>query len=709
MLLGALVAAMVAVWSCMKYSADRLSYDALRSTRIVDRHGELLYERRGTRGGYCRPVALADVAEPVVLATLSSEDSHFRHHPGIDPTGVARALWLNAREGRLAYGGSTITQQLAKLLDPQPRTLRGKIAEAVDATRLERTLNKDEILAQYLNRAYYGRQAYGIEAAAWRYFGKSAAELTLAEGVLLAIQPRSPRAYDPARHPERAMRRRAHVLHHMARRGWVSRAEAEAAAAEPIELVDPSQHRRAPHLLDYLETRDLLSPGAGEQRLTIDIGLQEQLERQCRMHLEGLAGRGATQAGVVVIDNASGDVLAMVGSRRYGEKAVAGAVNVTTSVRPPGSTLKPFVYAVAIERGANPSTLVHDIPTHWRGYQPRSLRLYHHGAVPIRDALGSSLNIPAVRTAGRVGTEQVAQLLHDAGMHAVDPERRHGLSLALGGVSVPLIELANGYATLARGGRYLPYRVRPMSPQPPARAVMTAETAYLITDILADASARRREFGFETPLELPFPAAAKTGTSQAFGDNVVVGFTTEVTVAVWVGNFDGTPMRGLLAMEGAAPLWRDAMRSSMRGRPQRPFEPPPGVVATTVCSGAERLADGSCPRQRREYAAGSRRAAAPQPPLGGGVRITGPPDGAVFVLDPLLPAERQRVELRATVQAARSTTVRWLVDGVPIDEVVPPQTTFWTLTAGRHVLRAETPGADSAFDEIEIEVEGEEP
>lgn len=489
-------------------------------------------------------------------------------------------------------------------MDPQPRTLTGKLVEAYAARRLERALSKQAIFTQYLNRVYYGRLAYGIEAASRRFFGKGATELTLDEAALLACLPRAPTAYDPDRHPERVLRRRRHVLTHMAKRGWISHESAQRAADMPLVLAPRGRERRAPHLLDHLATRGALSSAGARVVVNIDVTLQEQLEQQVRMHLAELANRGAgaEQAGIVVLDNRSGEVLAMVGSRRYGEEAVAGAVNVTTALRPPGSTLKPFVYALALEDGAHPSTPVLDVPTHYLGYQPRGLHLRYHGAVPTREALGSSLNVPAVREAERLGPRRIARLLHDAGLRSVDPREELGLSIALGGVSVPLLELANAYATLARGGLYRPVRWVRRDAMSPGERVLSAETAFMITDSLADESARRREFGIETPLALGFRVAAKTGTSQAYGDNVVVGYTPAVTVAVWVGNFDGTPMHGLLAMEGAAPLWRSAMQLSHAGRAVERFVRPEGVTRMMICAEDGLAARGrSCARKRLEW------------------------------------------------------------------------------------------------------------
>lgn len=708
-----------------RYATDRLDYAGIRSTRVVDREGRMLFEVRGGRGTYQRPVALADVSRFAVLATLAGEDAAFRRHVGVDPLAIARALWLDAKERTMSYGGSTITQQLAKNLAPEPRTLGGKLREAWAAYELECTLTKDEILEQYLNRADYGRGATGIEAAALRYFGKAARELTLAEAALLAILPRAPSLYDPVKHPERATKRRAHVLGLMEKRGWVSTEDAKAAAAEPLHFVVPPRPLRAPHVLDLVASRGLIPRGAAAVRLTIDVELQESLERRVRSHLELLEEAGVDQAGIVIIEPFTGDVLAMVGSRRYGEVEVAGSVNATTALRAPGSTLKPFVYAVALEDGAHPATPVLDAPIHFRGYYPRSLGDHYFGAVALRDALGSSLNIPAVRVADTVGIERVAALLHDAGLGHLNLAASPGLSLALGGTSVPLVELTNAYATLARGGEYLPWRIVAGVPTASPHRVLTRETAFLLTDALADPGARELEFGLETPLDLPFPVAAKTGTSQAYTDNVAVGYTPEFAIGVWVGNFDGRPLKGLLAMRGAAPLFREAMLRAHRGRPSRAFAVPPGVVKLEVCAEDGLLPGPGCVRRRLEWVAIRNldriQRADPAATRGAsmlsgalsregrvapGVTITVPRAGSRFVIDPLLDPNRQRLALRAEVGGSGPVRVRWLVDGGSLGEARVDEAAHWTLTPGRHRIRVEAVEDAAACDEIELEVEG---
>lgn len=736
--------ALLAVVMLWPYPRARLeaSAAALQSVRVTDRQGRPLYEAPSEHGGFGQWVALEDISPWLVAATLSAEDANFRRHLGVDPTGIARALWLNARAGRVAYGGSTITQQLAKLLDREPRTVLGKLLEARDALRLELALSKDEILEQYLNRAYYGRLASGVEAASRRFFGKRARELTLDEAALLAILPRAPSAYDPERFPERARQRRAHVLNKLAERGWVDAEAARIAAEKPIALA-PLPPPKARHVLDALPRAALREHAtAGSVRTTIDLELSERLERRLRRHLDDLTRADVDQAALVVLDNASGDVLALLGSRDYEERRAHGAVNAAFAPRAPGSTLKPFVYALAVERGHNPGSPAFDVPTRFRDFQPRNASAEFAGLVSLRTALGSSLNVPAVRLAEEVGVGALARLLVDAGL-ARDAAalEAHGLALALGSARVRLIDLANAYATLARGGEHRPFRLlHPERAPEPSRRVLDAATAFLVTDMLSDASARRLQFGVETPLELPFPVAVKTGTSKSFCDNVVVGYTPEITVAVWVGNFDGRPMQRLLAMQGAAPLFREAMSVAMENRPRRRFDAPESVETMEVCALSGLARGAACPTGRREpvskrhrpgacdwhgpdgtlrvpaelaaFMGASREDGAPKvlSSAGAPVAIASPADGARVALDGVVPRARQKLPLRALVRDAAVTRVRWEIDGVAVAEVGPPFSAEWAIEPGRHRVRAvalaEPKTTPIAADAVELEVSG---
>lgn len=621
------------------YPEERFDPEPHTSTRVFDRHGELLYEQRSASGHYGRPVALDDISEHLVAATLSSEDARFYDHVGIDPRGVARAIYLNLAEGRLAYGGSTVSQQLAGLLDPQPRSLRGKAVESIDALRLERRLDKRQILELYLNRVYYGRLAVGAEAAAQRYFGKPAKQLSLAEGSLLAVLPRGPVFYDPDKHPERALKRRRHILQTMASRGWISHEEAESAASEPLRFVPRRVQRRAPHALDHLDV-------SSQSKVTtsLDLRLQQAIERRAREHLQQLKRFDVDQIGVVVIDNQSREVLALVGSRDYGQAELAGANNGALARRSPGSTLKPFVYALALERGANLQTELLDAPTSFAGYAPRSANGSYHGPVSLAEALGSSLNVPAVATAEQVGAEAVRDKL--AALKLIGSDEEASLALALGGTSVRLVDLTNAYATLARGGVHRPWtlthRPHPNPEQSPTGDRLFSErAAKLVTHALSSTHARRRAFGFETPFD-DTGFAAKTGTSQSFCDSWAIGYDSRFSVGVWVGNFDGRPMHGLTGMTGAAPLLRDVTLLL------EDHEPPVTAVESgeapgpTSCVAAGATADAASSAEAR---------AACSPQISPSLlheahgRLRSPIAGATYVVDELAALDSQGIPL----------------------------------------------------------------
>lgn len=652
----------------LRYPEDRLAYDALRSTRYLAADGTVLFERPAPRGGFGTPVELEQMSPWLVAATIAGEDHNFRLHPGVDPVGVGRAVLLNARAGRLRYGGSTLTQQLAKLLHREPRTLAGKLYEAWAAFQLEHSLSKDEILAQYLNRAYYGRNATGVEAAAERFFGKRASELALDEAVLLAVLPRSPSSYDPERFPERARARRAHVLELMQRRGFVSAEQARHAASRPIALLPRGREPRLRHAVDQLLQRE--APG-GEVQTSLDVQLQQRIERQLEGHLLRIREHGAEQAAVLVLRNQDARIVAMVGSRAYEDAARSGAVNGTVSRRPAGSTLKPLLYALAFEQGKTRASVVFDQPTPFRDYQPRNSHDRHHGWVTLEHALGSSLNVPAVALLDAIGVPAFARRLGALGFESVDTTgARHGLPLALGAAPVSLLELAGAYAALANDGEF---RAPGLLAEPaPTRRVFAANAAREVTLALSSAAARVPEFGLETPLDLPFPVAAKTGTSSGYSDNWAVGYTREFTVAVWVGNFDGTSLRGTLAMTGAAPLFHDAMFEAMQGRTPLPLTGPELVRAPSE----------------------------PAPVAQDAIVLASPHANARFVLDPLLPRAQQRLPLRldaSKTDLARIARVRFLIDDALAVEVARAEPASVPLVPGAHRVRAEGFASDGSL------------
>ena len=602
------------------------------SIRFVDRSGRPLREVRAGDATRASWVALDDVGPLVVRAVLAAEDQRFFEHPGVDPLAVARAALSDLRHARVVSGASTLTMQLARLVRPHPRNLLRKIDEAAFALRIEASLSKRDILEQYVNRAPFGAGVRGLDAASRFWFDKAPRDLSLAEAATLAAIPRGPAVYAIDRHPERVVRRRDRILERMRQASWISSAEAERAEREPLVPRLGKGGFGAPHLVEGLRAGDSplwprelgdtpVTASAERVETTIDGDLQREIELAVRDQVATLATKHVTAASVVVLDNASGDVLAYVGSPDFGDDARGGQNDGVRALRQPGSTLKPFVYGLAMERlGWTAATSLPDVELRLAvpegTYIPMNFDERFHGPVRLRDALGSSLNVPAVWAAEQVGTGPVLDRLRALGFASLTrSDDWYGPAVVLGDGEVTLLQLASAYAALARGGTLVePRAVRRVTrgsglsdvTAAEARRVMPADVAALLTDVLSDSRARVAAFGERSALDLPFAVAAKTGTSKGSRDNWTVGFTREVTVAVWAGNFDGSPMRGTSGITGAAPIFHAAMEAAMRGREALPLRladrtADSGLVPVDVCPLSGGRPTGGCPHAVREW------------------------------------------------------------------------------------------------------------
>ncbi|MCC6522985.1 MAG: penicillin-binding protein 1C [Polyangiaceae bacterium] len=569
--------------------SSRLAERWHESTRIVDRHGAPLREVRSSAGLRGRELDLDAMGERLVTATLFAEDRRFYEHGGVDVVAVVRAVGQNLESGRVVSGASTITQQLVKLLDGAgeggERTLAGKLFEAARAANLEDVLDKSAILEAYLNRLPYGRGLVGPAAASQAYFGREPRDLSWAQAALLAVLPRAPGYLDPVRHLERAQLRQGWLLAALREAGVLDAAGFERARTEPVEVAFDVPPFEAPHFALRVEAMGRgpaalggAAPGPeGVVRTTLDLELQRAVEGLVRAETLRLRPRGAADAAALVVDNATGEVLAYVGSAGFGRADIDGSVDMVRARRQPGSTLKPFVYALAFERGVSPVAMLADVPSRFGegpgAYAPENFDGTFLGPVSAREALAGSLNVPAVRLAAELGTEALLERLHALGFASLDrPAAHYGLALALGSGEVALEELAVAYLTLARGGTRVPLRLVGASPgelgQPEAGvAVVDPAAAALVTDALADPAARLRVLGGRGPFELAFPVAVKTGTSSGYRDAWTVGYTHERTVAVWVGNADRAASAGVTGADGAGPLFADVMRRAMRAVP----------------------------------------------------------------------------------------------------------------------------------------------
>lgn len=578
------------------------------SARIVDRSGALLYEvQRATRGSR-QWLALSAIPDACQEAILAIEDRTFYMHSGISLKGTARALLQNLSSGERVSGGSTITQQLARItLGSRARTVPNKILEALLAIKMEQSLSKEDILERYLNSAYFGHRAYGLSAAARTYFDRSAGELSPAQCALLAGLPQSPSSLDPFLHLQSARERQGRVLEAMEAQGALTQAEKEQLLAEPVTLAADRTAMRAPHFVLWLlseRPQDILPPVT---TTTLDLALQQTVERIVERHLTKLKDKNVTSAAVVVLDARTGDVLTMIGSADYFDEEHDGAVNVALAPRQPGSALKPFTYALALARGDTAATTVADTAVQFltkegTPYTPRNYDFLEHGLVRYREALANSYNIAAVRVAERVGVDSLLSFLRSVGLTTLtDTPEHYGLALTLGDAEIRLLELVQAYGIFARAGRTLPIRTLKNDPMGNGVDILDPRVAWLITDILSDDTARLAEFGESGPLSFDFPVAAKTGTTRNSRDNWTIGFTPERIVGVWVGNADNTPMKDTSGVTGAGPIFHDVLVAASTNNESAKFTQPQGLRKISVCSLSGKLPTGLCPHTVDEW------------------------------------------------------------------------------------------------------------
>ncbi len=620
------------------------------TTRILDRSGNVLYEIMDPNAGRRTYVSLDDISPYLVAATVATEDKAFYTHPGFDPMAIVRAFWQNLSSGETVSGASTITQQLSRTLflsseERAQGTYARKLKEALLAEELTRLYTKDEILELYLNEIYYGNMSYGIEAAAQTYFGIPAKNLDLSQAAFLAGLPQLPSIYDVYTNRGVTLNRQQTVLlltfQASQEQGCIyvgnnpqkicieAGAAAEAATAmEGYEFKPPHIEIRYPHWVNYV--RFLLEAQYDPQTIyrsgftiytSIDPGLQEAAQQIVRGQVDSLADKHVTNGALIAIRPATGEILAMVGSADFYNDAIAGQVNMAVSPRQPGSSIKPLTYLAAFEKGWTPATLLWDVHSEFppsgdpndprAPYIPVNYDERYHGPVTLRSALANSYNIPAVKALQFVGIYDNPFTPVEDGMIAM--ARRlgitsftrddYGLSLSLGGGDVSLLELSGVYSVFANGGRRVPpvailriedhlgnqvYKYEP----PAGEQVIRSEHAFLITSILADNQARTPAFGPNSVLNLPFPAAAKTGTTNDYRDNWTLGYTPDIVIGTWVGNADYTPMQGTSGLTGAAPIWAAYMQTAIQqiaGGSPSPFIKPAGVVERVICtvSGAE--------------------------------------------------------------------------------------------------------------------------
>jgi penicillin-binding protein 1C len=653
------------------------------STTVLDREGRLLRAFTAVDGRWRLPVRPSEVDPRYLKMLFAFEDRRFEHHGGVDAVGIGRALVQAVTHRRLVSGGSTLTMQTARLVEGRhDRTAAGKLRQMLRAWQLEARLTKAEILALYLQLAPFGGNLEGVRAAALAYFGKEPRRLSIGEAALLVALPQSPEARRPDRFAEAARRARDRVLDVAVKAGVVTTAEAARAKAEGVPTLRREFPRFAAHLAEAEVKRDARR---NVHRLTIDRDLQASLEQLTETHVAALGQK--LSAAALVVDHASGEVLAYVGSAGYLDDSRQGSIDMVQAVRSPGSTLKPFIYGLGFEQGvAHPETLIEDRPARFGTYAPRNFDEEFHGTVTVRAALASSLNIPAVKMLEAVGPQRLVSRFQRAGLAPSLPSGSEPtLAVALGGIGFRLEDVARMYASLARGGEVAPMRWRKtedgagtVSAGAPSKRLLDPVAAWYIADILKDAP--------PPPAAVGGRIAYKTGTSYGYRDAWAAGFDGRHTVVVWVGRPDGSSTLGLMGRTAAAPILFDAFQ---RLGPRR-------AALAAPPAGAMLLSGAGLPVSLRRF-----RETGDVSGVGGGgappVLISFPPDRAELEVaadaaDPIM--------LKAEGGALPLT---WLIDGAPL-VVEPGQREVAWQPGGRGFVKLSVIDAEGRADRVTIRI-----
>ena len=658
LMLGVIVLALTAAGLAIGYrviasdlpqvSELETNVSTFETARIYDRSGNEIFSLADPTTGNRTRVSLDQISPFLIQATIATEDSRFYENLGFDTIAIARAIWQAAREGEAVSGASTITQQVVRAVlleedERTERTFRRKVREIILAAEMANTYPKDTILEIYLNEIYYGNLAYGIEAAAETYFDKSAADLTLTEASLLAGLPQAPALWDPYTAPLLALGRQSEVLTLMASEGYISQEEAQAALNETgafiYDMTPPVRQITYPHFTFTVlqQAEEMLGAqniyrGGLRIHTTLDPSAQALAETTLANARANINAAGANNAAMVVLQPATGEILALVGSVDFEDEAINGQVNMALAPRQPGSTIKPFLYLSAMEQGWTPSTLIWDVPTSFPNgtnppYEPKNYDDAFHGPLRLRPSLGNSYNIPAVKALEFVGVcNFIANVqkfgltsLQDPGCVEQGAPRNYGLALSLGGGEISPLEMAGAFGTLANQGNYIPpFTIRRIennageilfeepAPDPAVTQVVRPEHAFLLSDILSDNNARQPEFGTNNTLVIPgHRVAAKTGTSGTtrfdVRDGWTIGYTPEVVTAVWVGNTNNEVLNeGQSGTRVASPIWNSFMNQFLANRQPVDFVRPSGVVDIEICRDSGTRPGNDCTDRRIE-------------------------------------------------------------------------------------------------------------
>ncbi len=562
------------------------------STFVYSREGRLLNCFASPDGFWRKPVKLDEIAPLMVKSVIAREDRWFYYHSGFNPISLMSAAIDNIRVGKFVRGGSTITMQIARMMEPKSRTIPGKIIEILRSVQLEVAYSKRELLEIYFNLVPYGGNIEGIGAAAYMYFDKKPCDLSTSEVAMFTAIPASPSDFRPDGASNQCLVRRNRVLQYLQKDGIISRPDCEQALKEEIPSNRVSPAVAAPH---FCQSIARLIPNVPEVHSTIDARIQHACEQLAGSYHGSLTQKGINNLSLVVLSNESCELLAMVGSPIFDDVAHQGQVNGALAPRSPGSALKPFVYALGFDQGLISSALkIEDLPVNYSGYIPVNYDNEYHGIVSVNAALTQSLNVPAINLAAKIGIREVHEMLRRGGISTLDRKYfEYGLPLVLGSGEVTLLDLTALYSVLARGGTYIPVKISMGGTEIPSTRLFSSEASYLVTEILSELKRPDLPANWEFTRDMP-QVAWKTGTSYGRKDAWAIGYNRDYTIGVWAGNFSAEGSVAIVGAEVAAPLMLDLFYQLGQGQESKWFKMPGGIGSRMVCAATGRVADEAC-------------------------------------------------------------------------------------------------------------------
>lgn len=698
------------------------------TTKIYDKNGTLLYEFSHNFVKSNIPVRLENISDYLQDVAVVTEDSSFWSNYGFDARAILRAIFFNTIGGREVSGASTITQQLVRtvVFIDQPGSLKSyikKIREIITAVRLNLFSNKKSILQDYLNFVYFGNGFYGVESASKGYYGKSASVLSLAESAFLIGIISSPEKYNPHTHYEEAKKRQEYILNLMLVKNKISKEQFNTAKDESVAILKNDSSIRAPHFVNYVKNKfdklGIKSKSGASIYTTLDYSEYEKAREIATFWVNMLGSEhNLSNASLIMLDNKSGAVRVMLGGVNYFDSKNSGEVNMAEARRQPGSAIKPITYAVSFEEGYTPATPLDDIkkvyPTKsGEGYSPRDYDNKFRGVVLVREALASSLNIPAVEMLSRIGLPKFISTARNFGITTFDRADKYDLAITLGGGEVTLLELSNAYATFAREGEFMPtYSIesilddngKVLFKHRPQKSILAftknnKQISYLISDILSDPRARMISFGEKNPLVLSHKAAVKTGTTTDWHDIWTIGYTPDFTVGVWVGNNNNAPMKKISGVLGAAPIWSQFFEEVLKGIPNKEFIRPKGIISKWICKDTGLLYNDSCPQKLNEIFIQGTEPKQKSPintnesiSKSSFLNIIDPKEKSIFVAKESLVFE--------CLASSDLASIKWFIDAKVIGTgTSSPCELYWNPVVGKHLLRA----VGLTFGETEIQ------